>query len=291
MRDLSFAKGHGLGNDYLVVDSADLSFDVSPAFIRAICDRHRGPGSDGLLVGMVTESGIGLRIYNPDGTEAEKSGNGLRIFGAYLHGRGVVRDEWFDVQLVKDAVQMRIEQPLEGGALLIRAAMGRADFDEAAVAYSGRSGAELKLPEGGTALVNTVSLSNPHCVVFVETLERSDFLRRAPQLVNHAAFQFGTNVQFARVLDRGRLQAWIWERGVGETQASGSSSCAVAAAAVKRGLVDAGVITVEMPGGVAEVEVRADFEVLLRAPAQIIYTGVVRGAVLDSWIGSPPAQD
>lgn len=284
MRDLSFAKGHGLGNDYLVVDMADLTFDVTPSFIRAICDRHRGPGSDGLLVGSISEKGFGLRIYNPDGTEAEKSGNGLRIFGAYLYGRGLVADEWFDVQLVKDGVSMRVEQQLEGGALMIRAAMGRADFNESAVAFEGRSGEELALPEGGSAIVTTVSLSNPHCVVFVEALERTDFLRRAPQLANHIAFRFGTNVQFAYVLDRRRVQAWIWERGVGETLASGSSSCAVAAAAVHRGALDAGVITVEMPGGTAEVEVRENYEVLLRAPAQIIYSGTVRVAVLEEWL-------
>src|SRR5688572_1089957 len=284
MRDLSFAKGHGLGNDYLVVDAADLSIDITPAFIRAICDRHRGAGSDGLLVGSIDGKGISLRIYNPDGTEAEKSGNGLRIFGAYLHGRELVRDEWFEVHLIKDTVSMRVEQKLGGGELMIRAAMGRADFNEAAVSFSGRSGQDFELPEGGSASVTTVSLSNPHCVVFVEELERSDFLRRAPQLSNHASFQFGTNVQFARVVDRKHVQAWIWERGVGETLASGSSSCAVAAAAVKRGSVDAGLITVQMPGGEAEVEVREDFSVLLRAPAQIILKGTIPGEVVSSWI-------
>jgi diaminopimelate epimerase len=284
MTHLNFAKGQGLGNDYLVVDTADLSFDVTPAFIRAICDRHRGPGSDGLLVGTINEKGISLRIYNPDGTEAEKSGNGLRIFGAYLHGRGLIGDDWFDVRLVKDTVAMRVEQELTGGALMIRAAMGRADFSEAAVSFDGESGTELTLPEGGSAVVNTVSLSNPHCVVFVETLERADFLRRAPQLCNHAAFRFGTNVQFARVVDRSTVQAWIWERGVGETLASGSSSCAVAAAAVKRGHLDTGIIAVKMPGGDAEVEVRDNFELLLRAPAQIVFSGSLPHAVVQSWL-------
>lgn len=284
MRDLNFAKGHGLGNDYLVVDAADLSGDITPAFIRAICDRHRGAGSDGLLVGKVDGGGISLRIYNPDGTEAEKSGNGLRIFGAYLHGRNLVGNDWFEVQLIKDTVSMRVEQVLGGGELMIRAAMGRADFNESAVSFSGRTGADLELPEGGSACVTTVSLSNPHCVVFVEELERTDFLRRAPQLSNHASFQFGTNVQFARVIDRTHVQAWIWERGVGETLASGSSSCAVAAAAVKRGSLDAGLITVQMPGGEAEVEVREDFSVLLRAPAQIILRGTIPADVVAAWI-------
>jgi diaminopimelate epimerase len=283
MSDLTFSKGHGLGNDYLVIDAADLDFDVTPSFIRAICDRHRGAGSDGLLIGRTESAPFELHIYNPDGTEAEKSGNGLRIFGAYLHGLGLVQDEWFDVKLIKDTVAMRIEQQLPGGALMIRAAMGHADFSEAAVAFSGRSHQEIELPEGGSALVHTVSLSNPHCVVFVENLERTDFLRRAPQICNHAAFRFGTNVQFARVIDRAQVQAWIWERGVGETLASGSSSCAVAAAAVQRGLVDVGVVTVQMPGGEAEVEVRLDFEVLLRAPAQIILRGQIPAAVVNDW--------
>ena len=284
MNDLKFSKGHGLGNDYLVVDAADLGVDVTPAFIRAVCDRHRGPGSDGLLVGSITDGRIALHIYNPDGTEAEKSGNGLRIFGAYLYGRGVVGQDWFEVALIKDQVSMRVEEELAGGSLMIRAAMGRADFDETAVSFSGRSGDELALPEGGAATITTVSLANPHCVVFVESLERTDFLRRAPQLSNHAAFRFGTNVQFARVVDRSRVEAWIWERGVGETLASGSSSCAVAAAAVKRGDVDAGVITIQMPGGEAEVEVRDNFDVLLRAPAQIILHGQIRGEVAASWL-------
>jgi diaminopimelate epimerase len=224
-----------------------------------------------------------LRIYNPDGTEAEKSGNGLRIFGAYLYGRGLVGTDWFDVKLIKDTVAMRVEQVLDAGALMIRAAMGRADFNETAVAFSGGSGEELALPEGGTAVVNTVSLSNPHCVVFVDTLERADFLRRAPQLCNHVAFRFGTNVQFARVIDRSNVQAWIWERGVGETLASGSSSCAVAAAAVRNALVDAGLITIHMRGGEAEVEVRPDYEVLLRAPAQIVMHGHIPAAVVHGW--------
>ena len=283
MNHLNFAKGHGLGNDYLVVDTADLEFDVTPAFIRAICDRHRGVGSDGLLVGRFDKTPFELHIYNPDGTEAEKSGNGLRIFGAYLHGRGLVQSDWFDVKLIKDTVQMRVEQEFEDGSLMIRAAMGKADFNEDAVAFSARSGEDLELPEGGSAIVNTVSLSNPHCVVFVESLERTDFLRRAPQLCNHSAFRFGTNVQFARVIDRNRVQAWIWERGVGETLASGSSSCAVAAASVKNGFVDKGIVTVVMEGGEAEVEVREDYEVRLRAPAQIILTGTIPSNVVARW--------
>jgi diaminopimelate epimerase len=287
LRDLPFSKGHGLGNDYLVVDAADLPVAITPSVIRGLCDRHRGVGSDGLLVGRIQGSTFDLRIYNPDGSEAEKSGNGLRIFGAYLHGRRLVQRDWFNVSLVKDTVSMRVEDELDGGALMIRAQMGLASFDGSAVSFTREPGEvfdyELELPQGGSARINTVSLSNPHCVVFVDDLERTDFLARAPQLCTHPAFGAGTNVQFARLLAARTVAAWIWERGVGETLASGSSSCAVAAAAVRRGFVTPGIITVQMLGGDAEVEVLPDYQVKLRATAQIICSGVVRGDVLAAW--------
>jgi diaminopimelate epimerase len=285
MRDLPFSKGHGLGNDYLVVDQADLPFELTAAKVQAICDRHRGIGSDGLLVGTITDDAFKLRIYNPDGSEAEKSGNGLRIFGAWLYGLGLVQQDWFDVELIKDTVQMRVEEELAGGSLMIRAVMGRANFEGSAVGFTRQPGValdhELELDDGDVARVNTVSLSNPHCVVFVDDFERADFLKRAPQLCSHPAFEAGTNVQFAHVLDDATVAAWIWERGVGETLASGSSSCAVAAVSVKRGFVKPGLVEVQMLGGNAEVEVGEDFLVKLRAPAQIIFSGVMRGEVFE----------
>jgi diaminopimelate epimerase len=286
LQDLPFAKGHGLGNDYIVIDQADLGVEVTSALVQAVCDRHRGIGSDGLLIGDTSGRTIKLRIYNPDGSEAEKSGNGLRIFGAYLYGRGLVGRDWFDVELIKDTVAMRVEAELEAGALMIRAAMGRANFAGSTVNFTREPNEvldyDLELPDGGHALINAVSLSNPHCVVFVDTFDRADFLRRAPQLCTHPAFSAGTNVQFASVLDRSNVAAWIWERGVGETLASGSSSCAVACVAVRREFIEPGLITVQMLGGNAEVEVSADFDVKLKAPAQIVYSGILRGDVLSS---------
>jgi len=279
MSELLIAKGHGLGNDYLVADVAALPAPLSPARIRFLCDRHRGLGSDGILLADVGEQ-IRLRIFNPDGTEAEKSGNGLRIFGAWLYRHGRVRlGEWFEVGLIRDTVRLRVEAELEQGALLIRVALGRAVFRGADVAFQPEAGEaldyELALPAGGSARINTVSLSNPHCVVFVDALRRDDFLSRAPQLCTHPAFRAGTNVQFARVAGPRTLQAWIWERGAGETLASGSSASAVCAAAVRRGLVPAGVLEVVMPGGTASVEVTPAYEVILVAPAQLIYRAVL----------------
>jgi diaminopimelate epimerase len=286
MSDIRFFKGQALGNDYLVVDAAEV--EMTPERARFICDRHRGAGSDGILIGEVDRRPFRLRILNPDGTWAEKSGNGLRIFGAWLYHRGLVQfNEWFDVELPRDTVSMRVEAELDAGTLMIRAQMGRAQFEGALIRFQPEPGEalgyELELPGGGTAAVNTVYLGNPHCVVFVDELERDDFLRRAPRLCTHPAFGAGTNVQFARVVGPNEIEAWIWERGAGETLASGSSACAVAAAAVKRGFVRPGQFIISMEGGEAEVTVSEGYEVMLLGPAQVVYEGRLLGKVVERW--------
>jgi diaminopimelate epimerase len=284
MDRLHFFKGQALGNDYLLVDAADASLTREQA-IR-LCDRHHGAGSDGVLIADLSSEPVTLRIINPDGTPAEKSGNGLRIFAAYLYHRGVVGlDAWFGVALPKDTVSMRVEQELAGGAVQVRVQMGPADFHGAAVGFRPEPGetdrVELSLGAAGTAQVNTVSLGNPHCVVFVDALDRADFLRRTPALCTHDAFAEGTNVQMARVLGPHELEAWIWERGAGETLASGSSACAVAAAAVRRGLAEPGHIVVRMLGGHVDVNVSDDFELELLGPAQMVYEGhTLRGVLV-----------
>ena len=287
---MRIAKGHGLGNDYLVVDRIDLEYELTPPRTRAICDRHRGLGSDGILIGDIATIPFGLDILNPDGTVAEKSGNGLRIFAAWLHGRGLVRTgEWFDVKLVKDAVRMRVEEEGAHGVLQVRVEMGRASFlgrDAGFTPEPGEAlGSTLRLRDGKSAEVNPVSLSNPHCVVFVDTLDRADFLERAPQLCTHAAFPAGTNVQFARVAGPGVIELWIWERGADETQASGSSACAATAAAVKRGLVEPGTFEARMPGGSAQVTVHDDFAIELRGPVQMIYEASFCDGMTDQLAG------
>jgi diaminopimelate epimerase len=163
--------------------------------------------------------------------------------------------------------------------LQIRAVMGRAVFLGEAVGYRRKQGEvlgeRLTLPHGHRAKITTVSLANPHCVVFVDRLDREDFVTRAPLLCTHEAFAAGTNVQFARIIDPARriLEAWIWERGAGETLASGSSASAVAAAAVRRRFAEPGTFEVRMPGGSVEVEVDEEYRVRLLGPAQIVLTG------------------
>ncbi|MGH7481294.1 MAG: diaminopimelate epimerase [Longimicrobiales bacterium] len=298
---VSVSKGCALGNDYLVADAADLPAGLTPELVRAVCDRHEGVGADGILLGDVATQPFGLRVFNPDGTEAEKSGNGLRIFGAWLHGRGLVGRESFRVRLPKDEVELEILGEDDAGELDITAAMGRPDFRPDAVGFRvevaleelAAGGANARMPgarafrlglgDGLTAIAHPVSLANPHCVVLVDALDRADFLARAPRLCTHEAFERGTNVQFARVSDDATLEAWIWERGVGETRASGSSSCAVSAVACSLGRVKADALDVRMPGGTARVTLAPDGVLHLRGPARIVLRAEIPAAIWDGW--------
>jgi len=278
-------KGVALGNDYLVIDAADLPWPLTPERCGAICDRHTGVGSDGILV-IDPGRQFSLRIYNPDGGEAEKSGNGLRILAAWLYDRGLVRNDWFTVRLLRDSVRMRVEAERPDGSLDIRVEMGRASFAAADVGFAGTGeiiGRTVALEGGMEAGITTVSMANPHCVVFVDRLDSDDFRARAPRLCTHEAFANGTNVQFVTTYEPAALEIWIWERGVGETLASGSSACAAAAAAVRRGFLPAGRIEVRMRGGIADVEVGDAYAIRLRGPARSVFSARVPQSLVDAW--------
>lgn len=276
-----FFKGHGLGNDYIALEMDGLPFGLTPPAVRLICDRHTGVGSDGILGRTASNvADFGLRIFNPDGSEAEKSGNGLRIFAAYLLGRGEVRiGAPFTVETPGGVVGMTVVGPMGSGAWMVEAEMGTATFNSADVGLDGPDREvdheALELEAGDAVLINTVSIGNPHCVVFAGEVDVEDLRRRAPQISTHPAFARGTNVQFAVPVSPDLVEAWVWERGAGETRASGSSACAVAAASVRRGMVSERQVEVRMPGGSLHVEVRDDFSLLLRGPVEDVYRGTM----------------
>jgi diaminopimelate epimerase len=276
---MRFYKGHGLGNDYIAVDGAALPIELTPPAIRLICDRHRGVGSDGILVRVPSErADFGLRIHNPDGSDAEKSGNGLRIFGAYLLATGAVAErDRFRVETPGGLVTLELLERTADGVLRIEVEMGAASFRSSAVGLRGPDreveNEVLELEGGDRVAVNTVSLGNPHCVVFLDELEPETLRRWGPQLSAHPWFERGTNVQFARVAGPAALEAFIWERGAGETLASGSSSCAVAAAAARRGLVSQRQVEVRMEGGTLDIVVGDDWEMLMRGPVEGVFHG------------------
>jgi len=265
---MKFTKYHALGNDYLVLDPSDQGRPVAltPDQIKNICDRHFGIGSDGILFGPQPSSkaSFSLRIFNPDGSEAEKSGNGLRIFCRYLWDRKLVGDELFSVETKGGIVQATI---LNFGAL-VRVEMGKVSFKSEDIPVAG-SPREVLL-EQITAGDRTfpfcgATIGNPHCVIPLADISPALARQYGPLLENHALFPNRTNVQFLKVLDRKNIQIEIWERGAGYTLASGSSSCASAAVARKLGLCDSE-ITVHMPGGNIEISLDVDFRVTMTGP-------------------------
>jgi diaminopimelate epimerase len=285
-----FTKGHGLGNDYLVLDERDLDFPLGPAAIRWICHRNWGVGADGILLRTASAAAdVGLRIFNPDGSEAEKSGNGLRIFAKYLWERGNLRKSPVRIE-TRGGVVEAVCHASGGRVAQVTVEMGRATFRAPEIPMHGpdREAVGLPLQVGDRVLTVTgVSVGNPHCVVFTDRLDDDEVRRLGPRIETHPAFPNRTNVQFARVLGRDRVEIRIWERGAGWTLASGSSACAVAAAAVRNGHTDGGV-TVVSPGGELGVEVRADWSIRLRGPVAEVCEGVLAPELLDALRSGAP---
>jgi diaminopimelate epimerase len=267
-------RAHGLGNDYIAVERAALGRDPAAPAVRLLCNRHRGLGSDGVLVRVPSKTAdFGVRIYNPDGGEAEKSGNGLRIFAAYLLETGDVEvGSPFSVETKGGIVQLEVLEVKEDGLVEVEVEMGTASFHSGDVGLSGPDrevvGERLDLPDGETVPIHTVSIGNPHCVCFETELSAEVLRRRGPQIISHPSFAHGTNFQLAQIVGPGEVAALVWERGVGETLASGSSACAVAAAAVRRGLVTERTVRVDMPGGNLTVTVGDRWQVVLRGPVE-----------------------
>lgn len=283
-----FYKGHGLGNDYIAVDPATLTFQLTPENIRRICDRHRGVGSDGILaLAPSGEAEFGLRIYNPDGSEAEKSGNGLRIFARYLHATGRCSGEHFTVATQGGLVSVMLHLDEHGEAAAATVEMGEATFRPQALPCSLDVDELVEQPisaAGHSLRFNGVSVGNPHCVIFRQagqTWTREELLELGPALEKHEIFPRRTNVQLAVPVGCRQIHILIWERGAGETEASGSSACAAAAAAVRLGLVQSPV-TVSAPGGDLQIDVQDDFSLTMRGPV----AEVARGTLSDAFVRS-----
>jgi diaminopimelate epimerase len=228
---------------------------------------------------------FGLRIFNPDGSEAEKSGNGLRIFARYLHATGKTKKKRFTVETKGGLVSIDIHIDRHGDAAAATVEMGIATFKPGALPCSVNVSELIQQPieAGGRTLTFTgVSVGNPHCVVFKPTGEswsREELLALGPALEHHRLFPKRTNVQLAVPTGPKEIFILIWERGAGETQASGSSSCAAASAAVRLGLVRSPV-TVKMPGGVLNIDVAPDFSLTMKGPV----AEVARGTLSPSFV-------
>jgi diaminopimelate epimerase len=271
-----FVKSHGLGNDYFVLNEAELSFNLNEKNIRLLCDVHYGIGSDGILLKVPSsKADFGLKIYNPDGSEAEKSGNGLRIFAKYLYDYGHTSGKIFTIETLGGVVTAEVAKETNGKANQVKVDMGKAIFGSHKVPVMCDGSECFDHPLNiidETYLINCVSVGNPHCVILTDKLLKAEILKHGSEIENHPMFPNRINVQFAKVIARNEVEILIWERGAGYTLASGSSSCAVAAVMVKKDLTDRK-LTVKMPGGTLQIEIDEAWNIRMEGEVKEIATG------------------
>jgi len=276
-----FTKFHGLGNDYLVLEESTLAgIDNLGNFAKQICNRHYGAGGDGIaIISKITsdDADFGCRIFNPDGSEAGLSGNGTRCAVAYLYYTG----SWSGPKLrlsTRTGLKIYFLRDQPGpGKYIFESQLGKPKFDPASIPMIVDGSPQMVmgylLEIGGDAVaVTALQMGNPNCCIFVDDFDALDWRALGKVIENDKQFPDRTNVVFVRVIDRKSLEMRIWERGVGETSASGTCSCAGAVASMINGKTDREV-HVSMPGGQAVIQWRDDDEVVITASAEVVYKG------------------
>ena len=284
MEKNAFVKMHGLGNEYIVLDSKNIDFRLSTPAIRRLCNIHFGIGSDGIVVKVPsTKADFGFRVFNPDGSEAEKSGNGLRILCKYLFDYKHANKRQFSVETLTDIVYADIIEEMYGKAKLIQVDMGKAIFTSRDIPVNSDKPEFIgqMITAGDKEFeVNCVSVGNPHCVIVKHELDEKEIRHYGPLLENHPMFPNRINVQFAKVLSDHDAQILIWERGAGYTLASGSSSCAASSILVRRGLVK-GDLTMHMQGGNLKIKIDSDWNIRMTGEVREIATGVLSRELIE----------
>lgn len=274
----SFVKSHGLGNEYIVFDVDNIDFVMNRQAIVRLCNLHFGIGSDGVVLKVpAKKADFGFRVYNPDGSEAEKSGNGLRIFCKFIYDYGYSKNREFSVETLTDVVYARIEEVENDQAKLITIDMGKAIFNSQQIPINSTEPEFIaqKIQVGDRKYeVNCVSVGNPHCVIIKKDLDQAEIRKYGPLLENHPLFPNRINVQFAKVINEQEAQILIWERGAGYTLASGSSSCAASSVLVKRGLVK-GDVKMNMQGGNLKIVIDEKWNIRMTGEVREIASGVL----------------
>ena len=270
---MHFYKYQALGNDYIVIPPTDAPNGLTAAEIIRICDRHYGVGSDGILLGPLPSSAadFGLRLFNPDGGEFEKSGNGLRIFARYLWDERLVQAAPFTIMTPGGRVTAQV---FEAGRR-VTVDMGPVSFDSTRIPVLGPHREVLNeiIDVAGQELrYCAATVGNPHCVVLMDEVSATIAHTLGPQIETAPRFPNRTNVQFMQVLDRHNIRIEIWERGAGYTLASGSSSSAAAAVAHRLGLCDHQ-IQVHCPGGVIDIGIGPDWSIRMSGAVTKVCAG------------------
>jgi diaminopimelate epimerase len=277
-----FTKMHGLGNDYLVVEAMQRQPEEGklPALARALSDRHFGIGADGLI--LVLPSRVGdfrMRVFNSDGSEAEMCGNGVRLFAKYLYEHGLTQARELEIETLAGIIRPRLR--VKGGEVVrVKVDMGEPRLRRSQIPMKGKEALQVvgeKLRVNGHRFeITAVSMGNPHCVVFVEDVERMPVEKLGPAIERHDAFPRRTNVEFAQIVSDSQIKMRVWERGAGETLACGTGASATLVAAVLNGLAQRKAV-VNLRGGDLQVHWRAeDNHVFIEGPAAEVCTGETR---------------
>jgi diaminopimelate epimerase len=279
MTRVKFEKWQALGNDYVIFEAAELPWELTPGRVRRVCDPHRGVGADGvLLLSQSQQPGVvaRLRIFNPDGSEAELSGNGAREAVMYLRRNGWTDASTFSIETAAGEIRPTITGETSCTVDMGRAALRSTDYP----AGDDEGGGELEVA-GRRWSFQHVSIGNPQCVIFAEPdeIESLDLTAIGPPIERHELFPNRTNVSFVCELKPGTIRARIFERGVGETLSSGTGACGAAVAYVLRGAEPD--VTVRLDGGELEVEVGEDLHVNLSGWAVPVFRGELTAELVE----------
>lgn len=272
-----FTKFHGLGNDYLVIEAEQLAgIDDLGEFARRICNRHYGAGGDGIAIVGKSDTGaadFNCRIFNPDGSEAGLSGNGTRCAVAYLHYRGLWKQNELRLSTRTGLKRYFLRRQLGAGKYLFESELGQPKFASESIPMAIEPPLErvVNYPFDGFH-ITAMQMGNPNCCIFVDDFNSLDWRSIGKQIENDPRFPDRTNVVFVRVANRKLIELRIWERGVGETTASGTCSCAGAVAAMVNEKTDRDVRVV-MEGGEVQIQWRPDDEVVITGTAEVVYSG------------------
>ena len=281
MKHPRFTKFHGYGNDYLVFETEQLAeVDDLGDFARRICDRHYGAGADGIAIAATSEadsSDFTVRIFNSDGSEAGMSGNGTRCAASYLFYHQLWSNDLLRLQTRNGIKRYHLLERDGAGSFLFQSELGQPKFDSTSIPmvtdYPLDRVIDYPLEVDREAIrVTALQMGNPNCCIFVDDFSAIDWRRLGPLIENHPRFPERTNVIFVRVRNRGNIEERLWERGVGETESSGTCSCAAVVASVINDKTDRRV-NVHAPGGIIPIEWRDDGEVVLTGRAEVVYSG------------------
>ena len=287
MQQNSFVKTHGLGNEYIVLNDQNINFELTPNAIKRLCNIHYGIGSDGVLLKVAADNAdFGLRIFNPDASEAEKSGNGLRIFAKYLYDYGFVKNKEFSINTLGGLVKATIIETDNEKAKLISVDIGKAIFNPSDIPVNLNKNEcinENILVGDKEYKINCISVGNPHCVIVKDKLDIDEIKQYGPLLEYNKLFPNKINVQFAKVVSHDIIEIIIWERGAGYTLASGSSSSAVAAMMAKKGLTNKNV-TIKMPGGELKINIDANWNIRLTGEVSEIAIGILSNELIKDFL-------